>query len=102
MSVVKHTPGEWLLDGEDQFSKVVSVEGWIIAESPHIHAPDFDDAEIMHVANMRLIAAAPCLLDACESLLGLAECPPEEIGGVERLVRNRARVAVAKAKGGAA
>lgn len=39
------------------------------------------------------------LLAACEELLDLADCDPTEIGGVEKLIKDRARAAVAKAKG---
>lgn len=101
---VGHTPGPWRVEGEDQFAKVVAESGWTVAESSHIHLADLDDAVVMHVANMRLIAASPDLLEACEGVLSKLDYLTRLWGdeGVTRGVTGRLRDALAKAKGGAA
>ena len=55
-------------------------------------------------ANARLIASAPELLEALESIMEWTDIPAEQtpIERRELLIRNAARAAIAKAKGGAA
>lgn len=57
------------------------------------------ELDIANHPDARLMAASPELLTACEDLLSLYESPEKEIGGVESLVLNRVRDAIAKAKG---
>lgn len=68
----QHTPGPWAVDGEDIFAKVLSPDGWVIAETDHVHVGRPDEWEDVHMANMRLIAAAPDLLAAL-----IQQCPCE-------------------------
>lgn len=104
MSEANHTPGPWCVDGEDYFAKVVSKDGWTIAETSHIHDGDLGKAEDIHLANMRLIAAAPDLLAACEASLALLTkygegrfaCAAFES---ERKLIHQLRAAITKAKG---
>ena len=63
MSDVGHTPGPWVVEGEDIFAKVMSPAGWIIAETDHVHVGKPGEWEAVHLANMRLIAVAPELLE---------------------------------------
>ena len=39
------------------------------------------------------------LVAACEGLLDLSDCDPKEIGGVEKLAKDRARAVLAKFRG---
>lgn len=98
---VKHTPGPWTLEGEDQFARVLSPDGYTIAESDHIHCADLDDAAQMHVANMRLIAAAPDLLAACKAMLRIViQVTVGIVAGVNfHEVVNDAVAAIDKAEG---
>lgn len=90
-----HTPGPWRHDGDPFTPTVFSDKPRANGVRGVCEVDPGDDA----VANARLIAAAPDLLAACEALLHLAGCDPREIGGVEKLVRDRARAAIARAKG---
>jgi hypothetical protein len=103
-----HTEGQWQVDGEDQFAKVLSADGYIIAETQHIHVGDLDDACDMHLANMRLIAAAPDLLAACEAadvvmdtaaMHGIGDLLPPAYRDSWAAAHTAIRAAIAKAKG---
>lgn len=99
-----HTPGPWRCDGEDFTATVVSPAGWTIAKSDHIHTANLDDAEEMHVANMRLIAASPDLLDAVQAFLrapSIGSNGPVTIIVVQASNLDAARAAIAKATQGA-
>ena len=100
----KHTPGPWAVEGEDCQAIVLSPSGWIIAQTDHIHSKDPSQWEDIHMANMRLIAAAPDLLESLEDLLsnldemGLATMPGDTFENMRETV-DRARAAIAKAEG---
>jgi hypothetical protein len=88
-----HTPGPWYLDAHDE-------KGWfLLSESgPDIMAEPFDCAD----ADARLIAAAPDLLEACESFLQMfktgSNC--DKRNPYTRPEVKAAIAAIAKVKGG--
>ncbi len=92
MNTTQHTPGPWYLDAHDE-------KGWfLLSESgPDIMAEPFDCAD----ADARLIATAPDLLSALE---GALECLRMDSDMEEDFAPEieKARAAIAKAKGGAA
>lgn len=57
------------MDGEDCQAAVLSPDGFIIAETVHVHTADPQLWDAVHVANMRLISASPDLLAACKEAL---------------------------------
>lgn len=91
MSERKHTPGPWRLSGHSEDSpEKLSVEdgyGYFIAEV---------DFGLAQKANARLIAAAPELLEALESILASSDAGNAAI--LDRLT-SKARAAIAKATG---
>lgn len=111
MSGVKHTPGKWLAA-----AKPSSVVGWPVVASPmgqvicdvaiinkkpdHISDGEFSAYYAQVEANARLIAAAPDLLEALESLLHYDEqdagCIPTD---AHLDAQNEARAAIARARG---
>lgn len=60
----KHTPGPWHVDGRGIRALVRGADLTIVA-TRHMHRAD------KHMANARLIAAAPTLLEALQEMLGL-------------------------------
>ena len=89
-----HTPGPWSFDGHG----VNSESGERIAKVTH--GPPVRNFEVneRHAADSQLIAAAPELLEACESLLWGINNYHRWVGIGEDL--ERAEKAIAKAKGG--
>ncbi len=83
-----HTPGPWA----GCRSGILRGSRWVVSNTPD------DDGAIMSEADARLIAAAPCLLDALRNLL--RETDPITVGcpGIQR-AREAARAAIAKAEG---
>jgi len=92
---IKHTPGPWFLVDSDRSyyedceiietgdgEEVLGVSEWIRADAP----------------DLRLMAAAPELLDALSSMLTFYGMD-EEPGEVSGVIHRRARAAIAKAKG---
>jgi hypothetical protein len=102
MSEAKHTPGPWGFRLEAPrtviFHKAEIGERALAVGAGHYPA---------HIANARLIAAAPDLLEACEELLQdiLSPFPREAVViaglGTGNSSIEKARAAIAKAKGGA-
>jgi hypothetical protein len=105
----KHTPGPWIGAGPsfgDQFPRYTTEittederygDGHIqICELPFHHHDEENEA------NARLIAAAPCLLDALQELTQIASVLAATCLGDSRAKENRmdrARAAIAKATG---
>lgn len=108
----KHTPGPWQAGRPDMRTIVDGVPSkWIYG--PEVEGGDgylavasgrasSDWDEVM--ANARLIAAAPDLLAACETVLTKLDYIVNLWGaeGVTRTIQDQLRAAVAKAKGGEA
>lgn len=96
-----HTPGPWAitLDAMDTF--VSSADGKTICEIAH--SRDFSNPAKECVANARLIAAAPDLLDALDALTItiLQNCCEDDYANMHGLKKyvERARAAIAKARG---
>lgn len=104
MSESRHTPGPWKLSNDAQGPCIVmhpTLEGVAIASLTNIHEPVNGFVEIEaagapeRTANARLIAAAPELLAACETMLALIG--PHDTGLAS--AANLMRAAIAKAKG---
>lgn len=89
-----HTPGPWRMDHDGSNWMVVTddypemVDVWGFNGMPAVEV----------VANVRLIAAAPDLLEALDDLL-IAYCDPGNQGGDHDDKVEAARAALAKAKG---
>lgn len=70
MSEVKHTPGPWEAEGTSILSRYAVFPATIVCDvGTRNEAFGIKDAQAVREANARLIAAAPDLLHACESLL---------------------------------
>jgi hypothetical protein len=104
----KHTPGpwkaqlrefpegQWFLEGQWEVVSMCEPERLIAEAAPHI---DSDSEE----ANARLIAAAPDLLEALISATRCLAWHVDEHGRsheMDEVAMERARAAIAKAKGG--
>ena len=57
----KHTEGEWRYNGDSDWPEVIGGDETIICEPMGLNETEW-------VANARLIAAAPDLLEACEQM----------------------------------
>ena len=99
----KHTPGPWALESamssDTPHIRYITADTKIIASVRH----RTEHSQEMALANARLIAAAPILLDALQAIVD--EAGPqfghdEEPGCINRMAR-LARLAIAKATGGA-
>lgn len=67
----KHTPGPWIVIADEDDN-----EGYTVVAGPDqmpIALPQVVHDESTEIANARLIAAAPELLDGCHALLGLIQ-----------------------------
>ena len=95
----KHTPGPWET-GCRRTQVEVRPEGWnvpmCVADCHPLNYPP--DSEQERVANARLIAAAPDLLEGCKRLLSVVEAESEACG-IYKAHIEIARAAVAKAEG---
>jgi hypothetical protein len=101
-----HTAGPWEYDGDGFDSAAAQdfgTDGYIVFPRDKDGDPDapvceisdrLDDAEAE--ANARLIAAAPCLLEALEDFMR------DGSQAYRERISKKARAAIAKAKGGAA
>jgi hypothetical protein len=96
---MSHTPGPWRTDRNDIHSGQISVvhhcvgNDWVEVWSPDATAADEKEME----ANARLIAAAPELLEALESMVEMVEMN----GFGKAYAMDISRAAIAKAKGDA-
>ena len=107
----QHTPGPWrvgtdlravCVDWRDERGNLsrdaITRNGWakIVAKIPHGTWASVSE----HVANARLIAAAPGLLSALESYMFAEEIDDADVRQAELAVtRQDARAAIAKARG---
>ena len=88
MSAHKHTPGKWENPKHDRF-RVLDKHGNVICEC-------FGEGDEL-TSNTRLIAAAPELLDALETIV--AKCDEETTFYSTEDIINKARAAIARATG---
>ena len=78
----KHTPGPW---------KFIDVVGCCAIEAPSRQLLKYMSPTATNVANARLMAAAPCLLEALQAVVSVADRSTVEF--------DMARAAISKAKG---
>ena len=115
MSEMKHTPGPWSVGRE--YGHYVHPKIAIMREVSYVdgvpptvyhladvHHPSSDPGTVgaeQRAANARLIAAAPELLEACESALLFLDYMAEQsvAAGLARDEQRKLRAAIAKAKG---
>jgi hypothetical protein len=91
-----HTPGPWLV----RPAEVTSGWGLCVGNGKHIVAQLKGPAGAEKVANARLIAAAPEMLEALQGML--VEKPIDEILVYAKAAKEKARAVIAKATGEAA
>jgi len=91
-----HTPGPWLV----RPAEVTSGWGLCVGNGKHIVAQLKGPAGAEKVANARLIAAAPEMLEALQGML--VEKPIDEILVYAKAAKEKARAALAKATEGEA
>lgn len=96
MSDAKHTPGPWVAGRPDMATMIEGRNGkYIYAGERYIAAAGFDVRDWDEtVANARLIAAAPELLEALEEMYRVCNASSDDAPH-----RVKARAAIAKAKG---
>ena len=87
MTKSKHTPGPWVIRETDEYSEKLSIQ----TDEYYVALVDFSHDQ---TANARLIAAAPDMMEALESMLMARDTVEREEA------RREARAAIAKAKGG--
>ena len=98
---IAHTDGPWVVDGDDNFAKVIASDGWTIAETDHMHAGDDPGNWDVHLANMQLISAAPDMLAALELAAGLEPyLDPASFDGHAAHALKAIAAAIRKARGG--
>lgn len=88
---MSHTPGHWMLHRLHVYTNKRDSQQWVAsADSPYISATEAE-------ANVRLIAAAPDLLDAARrALIELRQWAPVHAGAEISILK----AAIAKATGG--
>lgn len=74
-----HTPGPWRIERRGSHNPLIETDGLTVAEVLDDCHPDTEQQE----ANARLIAAAPCLLDALRTMTQMwnAYVSPENYDG---------------------
>ena len=91
---MKHTPGPWMAHGSEKTAfghrpaKIVSANGLRFNNVAHVYDEDTLEETM---ANMHLLASAPDLLAALESVVKIADRDTE--------IFNKARATINKAKG---
>lgn len=95
-----HTPGPWEVDDvlSSQASNAISAPTWGMLATVSKGTAKDDEKEAL--ANARLIAAAPELLEALKALCVRWKGNPDNYSHAAEI--RQARAAIAKAKGGAA
>lgn len=95
----RHTPGPWFVDAKFVRTHGATRAGVKDGMVAQVNKGPLTDDE--HAANLRLIAAAPDLLQALGEIVSTIECDPRlyNLVGVERY--RQARAAIANAEGGA-
>ena len=94
----KHTPGPWVVGNVDPLNFGV-LRDWGIDPIGFVYGPSFPErSEVGQraLANARLIAVAPELLEALKELMEYAGIIEERCDAV---ATNKARAAIAKAEG---
>lgn len=92
-NIVEGPSGRIAHDGDDGYRPIAAVQSCIE------HHRDPGAADLNRDANIRLIAAAPDLLDALKSTLALLKVFTRETDAVAKAVRDEAEIAIAKATG---
>lgn len=92
MSEVKHTPGPWYVAHRGPENRLICNRDITVAEVLDDCHPDADQ----ELANARLIAAAPELLEACQALVRAIDCR-RTLDEIE--ATRAARKAISKATG---
>jgi hypothetical protein len=97
--MAKHTPGPWSV-GEGTPDIAIITDKVLVAMVTNDEDSPCEDDEQM--ANARLMAAAPELLEACEAALLLAgdDDLPDNGGYNGAAITDQIRAAIAKAEGG--
>lgn len=102
MSEIKHTPGEWYVS-DDEHGDIASDEYHFITAGAGLCSPPdyvgFEIAGCMSLADARLIAAAPRLLEALRDLIGWVPGPEHWHTDACPKAVDRAVAAIAKAIG---
>ena len=94
MSETKHTPGQWETLDNSIIAGAICIA--VIEDDGGYEAP-----ADQRLANARLIAAAPELLEALEAILKVGKGVPGPLNMIgTQMVREFARAAIAKAKEG--
>jgi hypothetical protein len=95
----QHTPGPWTVHPASP-RKVIDTTGTVIASCGRVEkVPDSIYAN--YLANARLIAAAPELLEACKQMVGMMEAEDGGISISMRPIYNSTKLTIAKAEKGA-
>lgn len=106
----QHTPGPWQLDGAEIYGAPYGKPVQVFSGKPPVQAQDivaripYDDdgystMQPVHVANARLIAAAPDMLAALQRALPCVEYAADELGSEEDAAcLEQVRAAIKKAK----
>jgi hypothetical protein len=95
----KHTPGPWTVFSDSRYSSCLAEVGHLIVSAPHeVHEWQSDDVT---AANARLIASAPCLLEALIYAREQLEAYEHDASG-ETYNNLKINAAIAKATGEAA
>ena len=91
----KHTPGPWRIDRIIAFAPTIMANGRRVAKV--FHKDGIEDEQVL--ANAKLIAASPDLLEACTDLvqwfydIGLDDDHSKEDGGLpDELIQARAAI----------
>ncbi len=105
----QHTPGPWELDGIAIAGSAHRMGDVCLMGEPAQYAGDTADMCENWEANARLIAAAPCLLEALRAAMAFIESHVADPDITDEMIRNyqalqdlRPRDIIAKATGGAA
>ena len=106
--MTKHTPGPWLLAGDDGKSDATAYARTPVNQNPLYIARVYGEGVLAssspgteeRKANARLIAAAPDLLAACKAALSLVESLPYDPTDRQTLrINDQIADAIAKAEG---
>ncbi|HEX5499834.1 MAG TPA: hypothetical protein VFX03_11425 [Thermomicrobiales bacterium] len=95
MAEPRHTPGPWHVGTNDGLSVEIYTDRESAFSPASVHNGGND---VEALANARLVAAAPALLDACECFLEASEGPARGLFDLEN-ARALMRAAVEMAKG---
>ena len=94
----KHTPGPWELTDLDNYPEAEFCIN-AVATPYSLIAECFSGSDEQRLANARLIAAAPDLLEICEIVLARLDLEPVNAVFPNSAMRSTLRAAIAMAKG---